>query len=313
MFANESVPYYSWHYPPMYLLVAALLAGLPYFGALALWMALTLPLFLLAMRRIAPGRQAILVTLAYPAVFVNLIHGQNGFLTTGLTGLALLALQRRPLLAGILIGLLAYKPQFGVLIPFALAAAGYWRAFAAAAATVLALAAVTTGLLGPDIWPAFMESSAFAREQVIEQGIASFHRSVSSFAALRVLGAPLGLAYGVQLPVSLAALAVVIWAWRGPGPQAIKSALLVACTLLATPYGWDYDLMLLALPIAWLAAAGLERGFLPWEKTALAAVFVLPFLARLLAGAVSLPIAPLVIVGFVLVLVRRLAAERAQS
>ncbi|MDP6952139.1 MAG: glycosyltransferase family 87 protein, partial [Alphaproteobacteria bacterium] len=78
MFANESVPYYSWHYPPMYLLVAALLAGLPYFGALALWMALTLPLFLLAMRRIAPGRQAILVTLAYPAVFVNLIHGQNG-------------------------------------------------------------------------------------------------------------------------------------------------------------------------------------------------------------------------------------------
>jgi alpha-1,2-mannosyltransferase len=313
IFASEAVPYYGWHYPPTYLWVAGLFAGLPYLAALALWLALTLPLYLFAIRRIVAGRQAVLLALAYPAAFVNLIHGQNGFLTAGLAGLALVSLQRRPLLAGALFGLLAFKPQFGILIPFALAAGGQWRAFAAAAATVIATAAMARGLYGVEIWPVFLESATFTREQLIEQGAASFHRSVSSFAALRLFGAPLGLAYGVQAAAALAALAIVIWAWRGSGPQAIKSALLVACTLLATPYGWDYDLMLMALPIAWLAAAGLDRGFLPWEKTALLAVFALPFLARLLAGAVGLPIAPLVIAGFVLVLVRRLAAERAQS
>ncbi len=309
IFASEAVPYYSWHYPPTYLLVA----GLPYFGALAVWMALTLPLYLLAIWRIVASRQATLVALAYPAVFINLIHGQNGFLSTGLTGLALLSLKHRPLLAGTLIGLLAYKPQFGLLIPFALVAGGHWRAFAAAVATVLATMALATGAYGVEIWAAFSESSAFAREQVIEQGVASFHRSISSFAALRLLGGSLGLAYGGQALTSLAALAVVLWAWRGSGPQALKSALLVACTLLATPYGWDYDLMLLALPIAWLAAASLEGGFRPWEKTVLLAIFALPFLARLLAGVLSLPIAPLVIGAIVIVLVFRLVAARAQS
>ncbi len=313
IFASEAVPYYSWHYPPTYLLVAGLLAGLSYFGALAVWMALTLPLYLLAIRRIVAGRQAMLVALAYPAVFVNLIHGQNGFLSTGLTGLALLSLKRRPLLAGALIGLLAYKPQFSLLIPFALVAGGHWRAFAAAVATVLATVVLATGAYGMEIWAAFLESSAFAREQVIEQGVAGYHRSISSFAALRLLGGSLGLAYGGQALASLAALAVVFWAWRGSGPQALKSALLVACTLLATPYGWDYDLMLLALPIAWLAAAGLEGGFRPWEKTALLAIFALPFLARLLAGVLSLPIAPLVIGAIVIVLAFRLVAARAQS
>jgi len=313
VFDSEAVPYYGWHYPPTYLWVAELFAGLPYLAALALWLALTLSLYLLAIRRIVPGRQAMLLALAYPAAFVNLIHGQNGFLTAGLAGLALVTLERRALLAGVLIGLLAFKPQFGILIPFALAAAGQWRAFAAAAATVAATAALATGLYGAEIWPVFLESATFTREQLIEQGAASFHRSVSAFAALRLFGAPLALAYGVQAAAALAALAIVIWAWRGSGPQAIKSALLVACTLLATPYGWDYDLMLLALPIAWLAAAGLERGFLPWEKTALLAVFALPFLARLLAGALGLPVAPLVIAGFVVMLVRRLAAERDQS
>ncbi len=313
IFASDAVPYYGWHYPPTYLWVAGLFAGLPYLAALALWLALTLPLYLLAINRIVAGRPAMLLALAYPAAFVNLIHGQNGFLTAGLTGLALLALERRPLLAGVLIGLLAFKPQFGVLIPFALAAGGQWRAFAAAAATVLATAALATGLYGAEIWPVFLESATFTREQLIEQGAASFHRSVSSFAALRLFGAPLALAYAVQATAALAALAVVIWAWRGSGPQALKSALLVACTLLATPYGWDYDLMLLALPIAWLAVAGLDRGFRPWEKTTLLAVFALPFLARLLVGAVGLPVAPLVIAGFVLVLVRRLAVESIPS
>jgi len=86
----------------------------------------------------------ILPAIAYPAVFINLGHGHNGFLTAALMGFALLLLDARPLLAGIPFGLLAYKPQFGLLIPLVLIATDRWKTFAAAAATVGVLTLVAT-------------------------------------------------------------------------------------------------------------------------------------------------------------------------
>ena len=76
-------------------------------------------------------------------MLVCLGHGQTGFLTGALLAGGVLALPRHEILAGVFFGLLAYKPQFGLLIPFVLLAGGYWRAIAAATATVLASVAVT--------------------------------------------------------------------------------------------------------------------------------------------------------------------------
>src|SRR5208282_4425760 len=105
----------------------------------------------------------LLVALAFPAVLVNIGHGQNGFLTAALLGAALVQLDHRPLIAGILFGLLAYKPQFGLMIPLALTASGRWRSFAAAAATVALLAVATTIAFGPHVWQAFFDSTRFTR------------------------------------------------------------------------------------------------------------------------------------------------------
>src|SRR6201992_438824 len=146
---GEKTPYYSWNYPPVFLLVAAPLALLPYPLALALFQAAGFGLYLLVIAAIlAPARRRdpvfernwLPVAAAFPAVFINLGHGQNGFLTAGLFGAALLALPQRPVLSGILFGLLAYKPQFGLLIPFALLTGGQWRAMIAAGLTAIALA-----------------------------------------------------------------------------------------------------------------------------------------------------------------------------
>jgi hypothetical protein len=291
----------------MLLLPAAALAMPPYLAGVAVWMAVTLPLYLAAMRRIVPDPRGWLPALAYPAVFVNLIHGQNGFLTAGLLGLALLALERRPLLAGVLIGCLTYKPQFGVLIPFALAAGGHWRAFAAAAAAALVVAGVSWAALGTETWRVFIDSTAFTRAVVLEEGETGWYKLVSVFAAARLLGASVALAYAAQGAAALVALGLVVWGWRRRAPLALKSALLVAAALLATPYGMDYDLVVLALPVAWLAAAGLGEGFLPWEKAALAGAFVLPLVARPLAEYAALPLAPLVVALLAALLVRRIA------
>ena len=79
-----------------------------------------------------------------------------------------MALDRRPILAGVLLGLLSYKPQFGVMIPLVLIASTRWRAFTSAAATVLVLVIVTTLAFGADIWQAFADSMPFTREVVLE-------------------------------------------------------------------------------------------------------------------------------------------------
>jgi alpha-1,2-mannosyltransferase len=112
----------------------------------------------------------LVLALAFPAVFINLGHGHNGFLTAALIGAALVTLDRRPLLAGVLLGLIAYKPQFGILFPLVLAATARWRTFAAAAATVAALALITTLAFGISVWDAFLASTHFTRIIVLEAG-----------------------------------------------------------------------------------------------------------------------------------------------
>src|SRR5438105_147271 len=83
--------------------------------------------------------------------FSNVGHGQNGFLTATLLGGGLIFLERRPILAGVLLGLLAYKPQFGLLIPLVLLATGRWTAIAAATVTVLSACSATLIVFGPEV------------------------------------------------------------------------------------------------------------------------------------------------------------------
>ena len=98
----------------------------------------------------------LLLALAFPAVLINVGHGQNGFLTAALLGGALVVLDRRPIVAGILFGLLVYKPQYGLMLPLVLAVSGRWKCFAAAAATVVLLTIVTTLTFGASVWHAFL-------------------------------------------------------------------------------------------------------------------------------------------------------------
>jgi hypothetical protein len=253
-------------------------------------MAATAPLYLMTIRAILPGRVALLAAFAFPAVFLNVTHGQNGFLTAALLGGALVLLDRRPIVAGVLIGLLAYKPQFGLLIPLALAASGRWRVIASAAVTVVTLAGAATLLFGAQVWPAFFESAHPTRTIVLEQGSTGWEKIQSVFSALRALGAPLDIAYAGQAVVALLSALGVFLLWRSKARDALKAAGLIVASLLATPYVMDYDFMALAPAIAFLAAEGVKRGFSPYEKSVLALAFLTPLAARGVAEATLAPL-----------------------
>jgi hypothetical protein len=317
---GPATPFYGWCYPPFLLFVAAMLAKMPYLTALAAWQGATLLMYLgmlwAVLRSVktppenAPGRLArdplwLLLAGASPAVFVNLGHGHNGFLTATLIGLALVALDRTPILAGALLGLLSYKPQFGVVIPLVLIASARWRAFTSAALTVVALVIVTTLAFGTDIWQAFIDSMPFTREVVLEQAGTGWYKLQTVFAWVRMWGGSVPLAYTVQGALTLGLAGALAWLWRSEAAFPLKAAALIIASILATPYSLDYDLVALAPAIAFIAAHGAVRGFAPWEKTALAFLWLTPLFARSIAEQTLIPLGvPAMVLVLALVLKR---------
>jgi hypothetical protein len=273
--------FYGWHYPPFFLLVAAALAALPYLWSLAVWNVAGFVFYACIMARIVGSiRGWLLPVIAFPAIFVNISHGHNGFLTAGLFGLSFLFLDKRPWLAGIFIGLLAYKPQFGVLIPLALLAGGYYRTFLSASVTVISLGVIVTLVYGWEIWPAFFESLELTRNVILEQGVTGWHKIQSVFSVVMLWTGSLTLAYLLQGILTLVVLVVAIIAFRFPSAIEDRAALIITGALLATPYALDYDLVVLAPVIGFLVVRGLREGVADWEALALVLIWFCPLLTR---------------------------------
>jgi len=289
-FNDPEVPFYAWHYPPFFLLLAGLLALLPYTLAWLTWMAATLPLYAAAIRKLLPTNSAMIVAIGFPAVTINFLHGQNGFLTAALITGALLTLRSKPLVAGVLIALLAYKPQFGVLIPLALLAGGYYRTFASAVVTLLAMCAIATLAFGVEIWSAFYESRHFSRLHILEAGSTGWERIQSLFSAIRMWGGSVSQAYTGQGILSLGLIVSIIAMWRSQIDFDLKAASLIAGSLLITPYMLDYDMVAILPALLLLVRYSSRVGFLPYERVVLAGIWIAPILARPSVEYLSLPI-----------------------
>jgi hypothetical protein len=296
--------YFSWYYPPTFFFVAAPLAVLPYLPALGAWIVAGLAGFLAAIRLVLPRREAVIFAAAVPVVVWNISSGQNGFLSAGLMAAALAVIDRRPVVAGILIGCLTYKPQFGVLIPIALACGGYWRAFLSAAVTSLVLAGLSLAVFGLDAWVAFLNSIPVAYRTILVDNLIGAEKLQSVFGLVRFLGGSADLAWVAQYAVTVPVTLFVAWVWWRPYPTDLKAAALAAGTALVTPYALIYDLVILIVPVAFLARTGLSRG----EAIAslVASLFLLVFVVS--TGAVGLP-ASVIVMGMVVRRVLRASGE----
>src|SRR6185437_5557227 len=305
---GADTPYYSFSYPPFFLFIAATLALLSYPLALAVWQAASFAFYLLSIRAIVgtqPNRVWLLLAAAFPPVFINLGHGQNGFLTAALFGLALAVLDHRPILAGTLLGLMAFKPQFGLMIPLVLLVTFRWRTIAAAAATVASLVLASVAVFGQASWQAFFAAMPFARTVALEQGNTGWFKIQSMFSWVRMWGSSVEVAYALQGALTMLVAVALVWLWRSAAPYPLKAAALAIGSLLATPFILDYDLMLLAPAIAYLAADGMTRGFAPWEKTILAALWFVPLIARTVPQATLIPLGvPVMVLAFAMLLRR---------
>lgn len=309
VFDGRDVPFFGWHYPPFFLMIAALLALMPYALALLCWLAVSLPAFMAAVHAIVPRRETWLVTAAFPAVFVNVGHGQNAFFTAALLGGFLTLLNRRPVIAGVLLGLLSYKPQFGLLIPLVLLVTGRWTTILSAAVTVALLIGASTLLFGMSVWHAFAESATFTRTVVLEAGGTGWEKIQSLFSAVRMWGGSTDVAYAAQGALALTLAASIVWLWRSQAAFELKAAALAIACLLATPYVLDYDMVVLGIAIAFFVRHGFARGFHAYEISLLALAWAAPFLTRSIASLSGIPLGLIVMLALYAMTLGRAASD----
>lgn len=292
-------------YPPVTAMLTLPLAALDYVPALALWLGLGTALCIVLLARTLSWRWALIAGLASPAVFINAVSGQNGQFSALFLAGGVLLLERRPILSGVLFGMLCFKPHLGLLLPFVLAAGGYWRTFVSAAATVAVLVAASLILFGQEAWLTFLDQASM-QKHLMERATTFWHRMPTTFAAMRIAGADILVAYLVHALVAIKAIAVAALIWRTRCSLLVKGAALVVGTLLVTHYAWDYDLIVLTFAVAWLVCDRAEIGFLPWEKISFSLLLAMPLFIGGLAKSFGLQIGPLVL-GFALVLIARRA------
>ncbi|MEI9930763.1 MAG: glycosyltransferase family 87 protein [Rhizomicrobium sp.] len=290
--------YLGWPYPPTFFFIAAPLGAMPYAVALLLWVFSTLAIYAAVISKIAQTRTAILLACAAPWVAADITIGQNGFFTAALIGGVLLTMDEMPLLSGIFLGLLTYKPQFGLLFPIALLADRRWTVLLSATVTASTLLALSGVVFGFATFTAFLHNLPQTTQALLVEGGTGWNKLQSVYGLTRWSGGSDNLARFAQAAISFSCAAGIFWLWRSDAPFPRKAAALATASLLVTPYVFFYDFPVLAVAAAWLYR---EREFDGKEMGMLAG----GFLFSLATAAFAVPFALLSTLLVIGIVVRR--------
>ncbi|MCE4224667.1 DUF2029 domain-containing protein [Methylobacterium sp. C25] len=301
------LPFHNWGYPPFSLLLLWPFAQLPYFAALAAWTLLLFGAFAaVTLSQVAASERlrALLLLFLSPACLINTIGGQNGFLTGFLLVGGLLALERRPWLAGVLFGMLTYKPHLGLVLPFVLIAIGAWRTIASASLTAIALAGISAAVFGLEPWRAYFTTVSAFQFAILERFEGFFtYMMASVYAGARTFGLSSHVAFALQAAVSLPVLAATVWGARRSQDARQRTTLVVCAVPLLTPYAFNYDLTAVAAVIVWRLCAPEPD---PTINRRLLAAWMVPALMMPL-NMIGVGIAPLALIALYLTILQEIA------
>ena len=243
---------FAYMYHPGMMLLLWPLADLPYCVGYLLWIGLGLVACCIAIAGTRSGWPLALLVLVAPSTLWTGLCGQSSLLVAALLVGGLMLAPSRPIFSGMLLGLAAYKPQLGLLVPVALLAAERWKVMSSAAATGLGVVLLSTLVFGSDVWPAWF------RHLPSIVAISDNHRV--DWAPLQTtIGANLAMLGAGKRAGEVAQLAgcgfAVLCVWRCFRPsnaagrcrrqEHLQIAVLGAATFLATPFAFTYDLPLL--------------------------------------------------------------------
>ena len=244
-------------YPPPLAWFVAPFAALPFAMGYALWNVLLAAALLVtwwltvppSSRLVRLGHLAFAV--AVPSVAFGLMLGQVVIVVAAAVSISWWLLRHnRPLAAGLVLSLIAIKPQLALMLPVALLVAGQSRAFlgwAAGSLVMLGVALATIGVAGLETYAILLAGSAhyLGAMQVYPQLTLPGLVGSSSSAAL---------VQGLVIAITLG----LVWRRRGSGLEFPFAAGLCASLLIAS-FLHPQDVAVL-LPAAWLWLRTAPRG-----------------------------------------------------
>jgi arabinofuranan 3-O-arabinosyltransferase len=288
-------PWHNWSYPPHFLLFIWPLGYLGYEPAMLLFLGVTGAFFARAAHRFAGNAGALLWLAVMPFVAHNFWVAQNGFMFAGL-GLAALALRsERPIMAGVLLGMLTVKPQLGLLFPLLLLIERRWTVIASASVMTLALVGLSGAVFGIDAWRGYLQEVVPYQTFVMRELEGTFLAMLPSvYGMLRNWGFGADAALAVHAAFAAVAFVVTVAALLLARSDRDRSILLLIAIFLITPYALTYDLGLVMPAIALLALRlpASNRAASLW----LCLAMVLP-VVMMQIGNLKVSIAPLVFAG----------------
>jgi alpha-1,2-mannosyltransferase len=284
-------------YPPTWLLMLLPIGLLGVASAFSAFMSLTA-----ATATALVGRRdwwGWLAVVTSPAAVWVVLAGQNTFFSIALFYGGFRLLDRAPAVAGILFGLLSYKPQIWVLVPLALFAARQWRGLGWTIGTAFALSFASIAMFGLDAWLAFLDTARQAGSpRLADEMFGHIYMHMTTLlAAARIVGLPVPLAGALQVGGAIVAIVAVWCAFRRHGSNDARIAVLAAATFLISPYALNYDLLLLMPAVVALFRLGLAQGFHPGERLIYVMLWVIPTLCIIL-NRIDLPVTPLIVLAF---------------
>ena len=296
-------------YPPPFLLLIWPLGLLSRVPAYLLWVGVTLPLYLWA-GWYRPWRwQTAVLGVLIPSTVVVVPNTQNGFLTAAMMIGGFRMVEKRPVLAGVLFGLLAFKPQLGLLIPIALVSAGAWQSIVAAVATVLLVVVASGAAFGWSMWLVLPQAMrGLLRVVAASPDLAHFSPTVT--AAMHTLGASTDATTAAQVFSGLL-VAAIVWLCFRRGVGRLPVAILLVGIFFTTPYAFFTDLPVVGYAILSVVIDRHEMGdpFGPVEIVVLIMAVLLPYLM----AESTMPWGALVLLLLFGLIIRRWYAELRRS
>jgi len=262
-----------WTYPPQFDLLLAPFALMPIGIAYFVFTTVTFAVYLLVLRSIARDYFVLLLIILFPAIAVTMACGQNGFLTAGLIGVVCLYFEKRPVTAGLALGLMVIKPHLAIAFAVYAVLRRQWTVVITAGAVVLITSAICTAVFGTQIWSELLQS---VRDSSIflERGNYPLYRMISVYAALRSAGLSAGIAFLGQGFIALTALGVILFALYRRMPESFSLGLTAMVSICISPYAYDYDFLIFGIGLACLLPA-LHVAARKWERSIIYAVPIL--------------------------------------
>jgi hypothetical protein len=287
-------------YPPPALLFTALFGWLPYGTTLLLWSVAGMLAFMLAATSWKTNHQLALLAALAPLSFCNIVLGQNGLLSAALFLGGLRLAHTRPILAGVLIGCLAFKPTLAILLPLALLVEKRWMVIISSAITLSILCVLPALIWGKSVWYDYLQHAVPFQQQLLEQGTGLAQlMKLTGFMSVKLLGFDNHLAYQIQSGFMLVSLALVFsYGVRRKVKNQFDGqdiTLLAIATLLMLPYAHFYDMALITGGLLLMCHDNkLSDQSLFIRSKTFGVIYVIPIVGVLM-NLIGLPITPIIL------------------